>query len=341
MRKDTEIFLEGQDLEKAGYVMLKRKGRPILFIPPARDAAEMTLDMYLPQTIKALLIVWALRIANRLGIMKGILPPPPPTVPALPEAALPFTRHDLDAGCIGLLLCNPTHGGRRFIALRIGSVPSVVKWSEYPQAFALEQERGVIGRLISINLPGVPSVITTGRTSQSYWFEMPHYEKTNIRSVSDPRAIALLESWMGDGTINPLDVEPLRSIVASHDEPVLNPAELERLASLRIRRATLHGDFAPWNLRQGADGLVAIDWERGQEAGFAGLDLCYGLLQEALLVKKLSENQAMRSVQFALGSSPCNEYVQRAGWIDAIDVLVKLGLRYRDAFEGGEGGFRC
>lgn len=328
-------LLTGCDFAQAGYRMLRRDGRPLLLLPPAPAAAALTLGLYLPQTAKARVAVSALRLANRLGLLGVVLPSAsPPTDDATPsDHAKPFSQADLDAGRIGVLLCNPSHGGGRFIAVRAGDAPSIVKGAARPQAASLEQERAVIGRLAALGLPGVPSVLSDGGDATSYWFEMPYFDSVDVGSVSDARAISLLESWMGSETVNPLEVEPLRSIVTAQGAQALGSGELERLSMLRIRRATMHGDFAPWNLRKGAEGLVAIDWEWGREDGIASLDLGYGLLQEALLVKKLPSSAALQFAGRLAETPACAVYLQQAGWGGALDLWLSVCARYRAGCE--------
>ena len=328
-------LLTGCDFAQAGYRMLRRDGRPLLLLPPAPAAAALTLGLYLPQTAKARVAVSALRLANRLGLLGRVLPSaPPPAADAPPsDHAKPFTQADLDVGRIGMLLCNPSHGGGRFIAVRAGDAPSIVKGAARPQAASLEQERAVIGRLAALGLPGVPSVLSDGGDATSYWFEMPYFDSVDVGSVSDARAISLLESWMGSETVNPLEVEPLRSIVTAQGAQALGSGELERLSMLRIRRATMHGDFAPWNLRKGAEGLVAIDWEWGREDGIASLDLGYGLLQEALLVKKLPSSAALQFAGRLAETPACAAYLQQAGWGGALDLWLAASAVYRASRE--------
>ena len=331
--KDAPPLLSDYDFLKAGYRVLRRGGRPLLLVPPDRHAAALTLGLYLPQTAKARVAACALRLANRLRLLRRVLPPAP-TSDAVPSAgARPFSQADIDAGRIGILLCNPSHGGGRLIAIRSGDPPSIVKWSARPEAAALEGEREVIGGLAAQGLTGVPPVLSEGGDAASYWFEMPYFDSVDVGSVSDARAISLLESWMGSETVNPLEVEPLRSIVTAQGAQALELGKLERLSTLRIRSAAIHGDFAPWNLRKGAEGLVAIDWEWGRRDGLAGLDLGYGLLQEALLVKKLSLEAALQFAGRLAETPACAAYLKEAGWGDAFDLWLGASAVYRASRE--------
>ncbi len=317
--------------------MLLRNGLPLLLIPSGRHAALLTLGMYLPQGRKAKLAVAALKTANTLGLLSRILPKlvPGSSGASATSESMPFSQEDIDRGNLGFLLCNPDHGCARVVAVRVGDTPrlhsrsaSVFKWTDLAGKEKLTSELANIKSLTGRSLPGVPEVRSEGSNSFSTWFEMDHYAKTDVVSVCDPRAIRLLESWMLEETMSPLDNKLVASLWTT-EEWTLGQSALERLSKLKIRKAVVHGDFATWNLRAGQDGLVSIDWEWAEPDGIAGLDLCYGLLQEALLVKKLPPRQALHYVQVAADSPDCKEYLKATGWHDAIDLWVKTGVFYR------------
>ncbi len=54
--------------------------------------------------------------------------------------------------------------------------------------------------------------------------------------------------------------------------------------SLRLARAVVHGDFVPWNLRESAGELAALDWEYGEPDGVEGVDAVHFLLNVGMLV---------------------------------------------------------
>ena len=45
-----------------------------------------------------------------------------------------------------------------------------------------------------------------------------------------------------------------------------------------------HGDFAPWNIRTGTDGLKIIDWEDSDLAGVVYTDVFHFVFRQASLV---------------------------------------------------------
>lgn len=320
------------DFSKARYFLLMRNGQPLLLIPPDRYTASLTLSMYLPQGRKAKLAVAGLKAANALGALQWALPrfEAEEGKHAAKDDRLPFPQSDIDDGCVGFLLCNPDHGGARIIAVRNSGRPSVIKWTETVGETKLAAEIASIKVLSECHLPGIPEIVMEGRTDTSAWFESPYYVNPAIKTVADPRVVRLLDSWTSEEAVNPLDNKLVSSLWATEGAfPCQNA--VERLGKLRIRKAVVHGDFAPWNLRARQDDLVAIDWEWAEPDGLAGIDLCYGLLQEALLVKKRSPRQALNDVQIAAGSPCCGEYLKSTGWHEALDLWVKTGVLYRNS----------
>ena len=327
------------DFSKANYRVLLRNGLPLLLIPPDRDAASLTLGMYLPQGRKAKLAVVALKTANELGLLSRILPKLVSSSSGACATAepMPFSQDDIDRGLVGFLLCNPDHGCARVVAVRAGSVPpchacsaSVFKWTDLAGKEKLKSELDKIKLLTQRGSLGVPEFLSEGTNSFSSWFEMEHYAKTDVVSTGDPRVITLLRSWISDECISPLE-NKLGALLWATEKWTPSQGELERLAALKTRKAVVHGDFAPWNLRTRLGKLIAIDWEWAEPDGIAGVDLGYGLLQEALLVKKLPPRQALHYVRDAADLPDCREYLETAGWRGAIDLWIKTAVLYRNS----------
>ena len=133
---------------------------------------------------------------------------------------------------------------------------------------------------------------------------------------------------MSDEWVAPLENAFVASLWTT-DKWTPNQRVFERLAALKIRKAVVHGDFATWNLRAEDKGLVAIDWEWAEVDGIAGIDLCYGLLQEALLVKKLLPREALGYVYIAAATPACKAYLEVSGWAGAVDLWIKTAVFYR------------
>jgi hypothetical protein len=82
-----------------------------------------------------------------------------------------------------------------------------------------------------------------------------------------------------------------------------------------------HGDFSPWNVITGKQGLLLFDWERASFQGLPVIDLFHFLMTQRLILKKEPLFQAYRhaSVQ---------EYLQRIKFNASEAVLKKLCLYY-------------
>ena len=57
-------------------------------------------------------------------------------------------------------------------------------------------------------------------------------------------------------------------------------------------RTIVHGDFAPWNLRERDGAISAFDWEYGQPSGLPLLDELHYRLQVGFLLENWSPDQA-------------------------------------------------
>ncbi len=323
-------LLSGIDVTKVRYSVLLRNGQPLLLIPPSRQTAAITLDLYLPQGRKARLAVAGLKLANALGLLPALLPRldmnPAGDRPA--SGLMPFVQHEIDQSCVGFLLCNPDHGCARVIAVRHADRPDVIKWTAIAGEASLAAEIASIHELTARHLPGIPEIIAQGRTATSYWVVFPLYANPAIKTITDPRVLRLLQGWLSEETVPPLDNTFIASLWTPHDRSA-SQNEVDRLRRLRIRRAVVHGDFAVWNLRARQDGLVAIDWEWAEPDGIAGIDLCHGLIQEALLVRKLSAPRVLDFVRSAADAPHCKAYLHSTGWLEAPDLWLKTAILYR------------
>lgn len=318
------------DFTGAGYSVLLREGAPLLLVPPVKDVAALTLGLYLPQSRKARLAMQGLRLACRAGTLSHLLPALSGGVRREAADSAPVAQADIDAGRVGFLLCNPDHACARTVGVKLAEKPQIFKWAARPGDAAIRQEAETLRRLSGQGTLGVSPVLTAGGDTQTAWLEMPYLDRLRVSSVAEPSAIALLSAWMRPESVNPLETEFLRSFWTAETWPSGQWA-FERLGRLRVRKALVHGDFAVWNLRADQGAPVAIDWEWAREDGLAGLDLCYGLLQEALLTKRLPPFEALRVVRRAAEAPACRRYLAAAGWGDALDLWLVTGVLYRHA----------
>ena len=307
-------------LDFGGHAVFSRHGRAILLLPVRnKRVAAMTLGLYRPQTTKAKVAVAVLKMVNRFGAL-GLLP------------TLPGTGDD---NC-GALLCNLAHG-TRFIAVRqVGNHDlEVIKAARLADATPLVSEHASLSRLKG--RPGVPPVCDLHRTGEAVWFSMP-YLGTN----SAPFPIELLRDWKSTNQEPAEDNGLIRDLLL-----LLGQSPRTSLAGKIVRRALVHGDFAPWNWRADDNGhLVCIDWEWAREDGFAGFDLVYCLVQQALLVRKVHAENLASTVcrDLARLGSEAQNLVRESGL--PLDTLLALVLAYRkskgmEKSNSGGGGATC
>ncbi len=69
-------------------------------------------------------------------------------------------------------------------------------------------------------------------------------------------------------------------------------AGLGRLRAMKLRPALGHGDFAPWNVLETADGIRAVDWEYGGATAIPGSDAAFWSLQTDALIRRLQPEAA-------------------------------------------------
>ena len=294
----------GMDIR--GNAVFSRHGRAVLLIP-VRDGelASNTIGLYQPQTPRARLAARGLRFLNRSGALR--------ILPRVPGVA--------DAPC-GVLLCNPDHGTRLLAVRRTASgATEVVKAAAPDCAAPLVDEHAVLRRLRG--RAGVPEVGDLHRDAGATWFSMDLLGSPGAK----PDMGELLRAWTEEDREPALANGLVRDLL-----PYLDDSIREALDGLSVRRALVHGDFAPWNWRADADGnLVCIDWEWAREDGFAGFDLVYGLAQQALLVRKVKPARLSACVSKAASrlSGETQACLRDAGL--SVDILLALVGAYRKA----------
>lgn len=291
------------EINPSGHAVFSRRGVPLLLLPKDRAIAHATIRLYRPQTLKAKAAAAAVRCLCRFGLHHRFLPSFPGT-----------------SDKTGALLCNPCYG-TRVVAVRVrpdGHL-EIVKAACQIDAEPLRQEHAALQRLQGKD--GVPNVGPLEERNDAVWFSMPYL----LEASREANPLPLLRAWETN------EQEPAEQNGLIRDLlPFLDERTRARLAGRSVRRALVHGDFAPWNWRTDGNGrLVCIDWEWARDDGFAGFDLVYYLVQQALLVKKVRGDKLGPFVQRAvvrLGSD-AQAILSESGL--SLDVLLSLVLAYR------------
>lgn len=264
-----------------------RHGAPFLVIPSKKEAARLTISLYLPQTIQGRLAQKLLLALVYTGLHKVLLPSASANRDGTQWIQMVRTvclRMRVDANACGALLCNPHHGLRAVLAFW-GEFPMIAKVADRKDATPIQDEYRTLSKLQG--RPGVPPAGRWYDEDRFAWFDMPYLQQ--IPRLGQLRFLAmrqgLLRSWETQ------ECESLGSnALFTKIRPFLeNP---DRYDNILIRKALTHGDFTPWNLRWASeDELVAIDWEYAEEDGIAGFDHVYCLVQDALLVSHIPKGQ--------------------------------------------------
>ena len=286
-----------------GHSVFSRHGVPLLLLPKDRALAKATVGLYRPQTAKAKDTAAVLRLLCGAGLHCRFLP----TFPG-------------ESNKMGILLCNPSHG-TRVVAVRArpdGHL-EIAKTAHRDDAEPLRREHTALTK--HQGKAGVPKVGPLEERSNAVWFSMPYLR--DATRDADPRP--LLSTWETD------EREPAEQNGLIQDLlPLLEDKARAGLARQSVRRVLVHGDFAPWNWRaDDAGNLVCIDWEWAREDGFAGFDLVYCIVQQALLIKKIPSNQLVKFIEKRLSRLDADgqSCLRETGL--PISVLVSLVLAYR------------
>lgn len=85
----------------------------------------------------------------------------------------------------------------------------------------------------------------------------------------------------------------------------------DSFVDIRLPRVVLHGDFAPWNLRVGGEGLFALDWEYGDLEGLPLLDLLHFVVQTGFLLDRSPASQLLRRLPGILAEECARSYMEQ------------------------------
>lgn len=325
--------------------------RLALALPPRRDAAALVCALYQPQRMAGRILKCAIKAGLLTGGLRLVAKTWRPTVTNEPEAT--WLASAAAAGSVGFLGCNPNHGLRCVLAGIIleSGAPFVAKLGFDDAAEAIRREYEMLAA-IHPRFPGI--VQPHGFEAGSDWamLRLPYLGNQSPKRITEPAVMALLESWVQDTTCD-LGENPWASALLERLPPD-QQSWGEAMRQRTVANALMHGDFAVWNLRVGEyclgggdllgqddpetdwdkmsqlqggnTGLVAIDWEWAEVDGIAGIDLVHALRQEAYMVRRLQPAKAIAWMRNEMRLPMCRDYLERAGWGDAENDLLRLGL---------------
>lgn len=302
-RSSTSSELECR--EPAFIVLGGRRGRPWLVLPTASGRLiRATLQLYAPSrwtgrayrfVLGALLpVAVKIRWIQRLPAAQAGIPDLSPMLAVVANASAHF---------VGGLISEELPGAEK-LTLRLmdqqGTALAYARVGLHPVVLArLTAERQVLRTLAATHVANqIPAVLADGMLP-------PDDIRFLLESAGpDQPAGAVLGNshfrfLAGLRTSASVLLEDVTKKLEHHLAPLLfeaNPASAsarKALASLESRRGTYlvvcieHGDFAPWNIRQRADGQIfVIDWEHAQLEGLPWYDALHFCFQTSVLARR-------------------------------------------------------
>jgi hypothetical protein len=314
---DTEVLtqvLSCIDPTAVSLPLIRRNGHILLALPENRTAAARTLRLYQPQRQAARLMVNGLQCLVTCGLHPRIPWRWEPS--ANPQPSAPHDFATIPKTC-GILLGSSEHRIRRAVA----SYQTPTGWEVAKVAFGpdgvtlLEREAQTLDRL-SHAVVAAPSFLGLHHGDGMSVLRMPYLTGRPIKAGDFTAALALLETWVSNHPLMRADQFTEWDFI-QRALNCMTGAEraLGQLSELKLKPVICHGDFARWNLLQQPNGnLVVLDWEWGLESGMPGLDLVHYFLQDARLVKRLPDKDAISATLTSLRLPQCREYLGRTGW---------------------------
>jgi hypothetical protein len=299
--------------------LLRKSGRPFLLLPTSGNLASQCLELYPAQTAKAKAVRSLLRVAFKTGLDFATQPV---TIEVSEKNELfRYFRHAGGADAIipqfGILAGNPAADSQRFIFILFSpsrEPAAVVKLGLTAKAKKLVMTEGEFLSSAGLTVPGLPRIREKTEASGFAAITLPYIDGGTPKTDCAAPLHRLLGSWISEDQRLPLNsIENWRTL-----QSACPPDEFRRLGprmkNLEVAKTLSHGDFAPWNVKEGRDGnWMAIDWERGQLAGIPGWDWFHFLLQHAILVRGKDVPDLVGIAEELLISAEFREYAVRTG----------------------------
>jgi len=326
--------------------LIRRKGRPLILLPPGLAAARTGLNLYSAQRWqaklwRALLPLILQTPAAKLfeathfeadatsEIMQFMARQMGTSGDAVSLAAIKFCEAR-DRSRLVLLLCDES--GRPTCVIKAGLNAAGQKDTNQEANFLEKLPANTIGciRMTGrIKHPGLSAFATSYFPGES--------------PGNDVGMEHLFQAWLNTGS--PVRLESLPTwreldAAATKADPDNWQAVKKVLAGKTVRTTLYHGDFAPWNVRAvNSQNLRAFDWERGQLEGIPGWDWFHFIIQTSILPKRYSTERVAAEVEQLLHSERFKKYAATAGISDIVQpLLLAYLLNHRWVFKPMEGG---
>lgn len=324
----------GEPAGTVSFRVVRRGGRPLLFLPSSSRLAAAALELYPAQSSKARFAKSALRLALQLGFSPG-----------LERSSLAVSRGDTFAAFLArtaglstdlfprfaVLAGNPNAPGRRdvFLLFDAHGLPAAVVKAGHSAA-----ARQLIAREVALlkSLPACATAVPRLRDN----FNSPNAEAFSMDfiaggspEVGTPAELAVIfSSWLDPARDVVLgELSAWQRLCGSTTEVEL-PRAVLALGALRVRPTLMHGDFAPWNVKVSRGHWTVLDWERGELAGIPGWDWFHFVIQPAVLVRHEGTEALLARIERLLAATDFSAYAGSAGIGDHAHALVVAYLAY-------------
>lgn len=310
--------------------LVRKCGEALLLLPASAPHAASCLDLYPAQTVKARIARGVLRAVLRLPVLARVRLPFSETTP-FAVFLRGFARDHFPS--FGALLGNPRAAGRRwiFLCLHRDARPAlVVKAGVSDAARALIVAEGDFLAALPAEFPGRPVLVGQLREANVCALAFRYAPGASPRpDRSEGRLAALLGGWLSPGRKAALAEVPAwrRLAEALAGDPVFNRIS-DALAGCEVAATVMHGDLAPWNIREHRGEWTVLDWERGEMLGVPLWDWFHFILQPAVLVERRSPQALLYTVDAMLGSGALQDYAASAGCAGRERTLLLAYLLY-------------
>lgn len=302
--------------ERLPMWLIRRCGHPFLLLPRTPRLATRGVELYPAQSRTARLARAALRIALGSG-----LPLPLEKFELRIEPLRPFAKFIVEAGgsgafpALALFAGNPNVAASRLIALVFGADGEprcVIKAAANGGGCERVRAEASLLAALPAQTQAAPRLLASfdadGIAALACSYAPGH-------SPRDDSALPeIMDAWLGVEAPGPvLDMPAWRRLhEAAGRDPLLARCEA-RLATIAVRPALFHGDFAPWNVRVHGGHWTALDWERGEPRGVPGWDWLHYVVQRAVLVERQDTGALVAMLEGLLASARFQSYTGKAG----------------------------
>jgi hypothetical protein len=178
-------------------------------------------------------------------------------------------------------------------------------------------EREVDGRLVTLQ-SALPGNAGPRRFSAMHRRFLDALQTGDVRTVAETEYVRRLGERLSSIAQLSQEVAALRRLGPS-------------LSDLRVRGTIIHGDFAPWNIRQVDGQISAFDWEHGCLDGIPLIDALHHVLQVGVLLDGWGVERAFETLM-SLATEPAVG-LDRRGLL-TIESLYLLDLTARTIEDG-------